>query len=399
MAACTRALDENNTYVVSIVRSNGDLSSEQERIVVGDPLEQTASCNCEQFTRTSVLCGHALKVLDLMNINYCPSLHSEALDKGSKHEENGGGEQTQESMDNAHNDHNTLVFTSFTDLIMRSPQIKNGRVLLLGEGGTLFVWDPITGEERKVPSPRFPLQCTLSLTWTTAVLCFSAGTAGCNHLDCHHGPFIVVVVRSILFCTYSSDTAAWSEPTRGQGPGYLRGFVDPGMRSVVVGNALYFGIMKERAALKYNMQLRQMSWIQLPSSVPLRRQILLATTEDGGLGLATQHESKLYIWSRKDADEVNARWEQSRVIELKMLLPVDAADFTSPLNVVGSTDDLGTIFMRAGNVVYAADLKNYKGKKVCEGKINTIVPYMSFYTTALEAYGTGEGPSAGGSSA
>ena len=73
MAACTRALDENNTYVVSIVRSNGDLSSEQERIVVGDPLEQTASCNCEQFTRTGVLCGHALKVLDLMNIKLLPN--------------------------------------------------------------------------------------------------------------------------------------------------------------------------------------------------------------------------------------------------------------------------------------------------------------------------------------
>ena len=46
MAACTRALEENNTYVVAIVRSDGDLSSEIERVVVGDPSEQTASCNC-----------------------------------------------------------------------------------------------------------------------------------------------------------------------------------------------------------------------------------------------------------------------------------------------------------------------------------------------------------------
>jgi len=73
MAACTRALDENNKYAVSIMRSNGDLSSEQERIVVGDPQKQTASCNCEQFTRTGVLCGHALKVLDLMNIKLLPN--------------------------------------------------------------------------------------------------------------------------------------------------------------------------------------------------------------------------------------------------------------------------------------------------------------------------------------
>jgi hypothetical protein len=103
---------------------------------------------------------------------------------------------------------------------------------------------------------------------------------------------------------------------------------------------------------------------------------LLTTTEDGGLGLATEHESKLYVWSRKDAT-----WEQSRVIELKMLLPVDA-DFTS-LDVVGSTDDLGILFMRADDVVYAIDLKTYKGKKVYEGRVNAIVPFMSFYTPGI----------------
>jgi zinc finger SWIM domain-containing protein 3 len=68
MAACARALDGDNTYVVAVLRADGDLSSELERIVVGDPLEQTASCSCFQFKRTRVLCGHALKVLDVMNI-------------------------------------------------------------------------------------------------------------------------------------------------------------------------------------------------------------------------------------------------------------------------------------------------------------------------------------------
>ena len=46
MAACARKLKENSTYAVAIVRSDGDLSSEIERVVVGDPSEQTASCNC-----------------------------------------------------------------------------------------------------------------------------------------------------------------------------------------------------------------------------------------------------------------------------------------------------------------------------------------------------------------
>jgi zinc finger SWIM domain-containing protein 3 len=73
MAACTRALDGDNTYAVAVLRADCDLSSELECIVVGDPLEQTASCSCFQFKRTGVLCGHALKVLDLMNIKLLPN--------------------------------------------------------------------------------------------------------------------------------------------------------------------------------------------------------------------------------------------------------------------------------------------------------------------------------------
>jgi zinc finger SWIM domain-containing protein 3 len=52
MAACARELDGNNTYVVSIVRSDDDFSSEKEHIVIGDPLEQTTLFSCEHFKRT-----------------------------------------------------------------------------------------------------------------------------------------------------------------------------------------------------------------------------------------------------------------------------------------------------------------------------------------------------------
>jgi hypothetical protein len=129
-----------------------------------------------------------------------------------------------------------------------------------------------------------------------------------------------------------------------------------------------------------------MSWIQVPSSFPLCRLSALTTTEDGGLRLATEYEYKLYIWSTKDADEVDARWEQNRVIKLNTLLP-DDADFTL-LDVVGSTDGLGTIFVSGDNVAYAIDLKTYKVKKVYEGTVDTIIPYMSFYSpgTALLSF-------------
>ena len=57
MAACVRELNENNTYAVATMRSDGDFSSKKECIVVGNPLEQTNLCSCEQFNRTGV-CVH-----------------------------------------------------------------------------------------------------------------------------------------------------------------------------------------------------------------------------------------------------------------------------------------------------------------------------------------------------
>ena len=52
----------------------------------------------------------------------------------------------------------------------------------------------------------------------------------------------------------------------------------------------------------------------------------------------------------------------------------------SKLDVVGAAEGVGIIFMRADDVVYTIDPKTYKVKKVYEGKVNAIIPYMSFYT-------------------
>ena len=42
MVAFVRELDGNNIYAIAIVRSDGDFSSEKERIVVADPLEKNS---------------------------------------------------------------------------------------------------------------------------------------------------------------------------------------------------------------------------------------------------------------------------------------------------------------------------------------------------------------------
>ncbi|CAO1939971.1 unnamed protein product [Urochloa humidicola] len=277
---------------------------------------------------------------------------------------------------------------------------RHGRVLLRCPGKrfdadiALAVWDPVTDEKRKLP-----LLHRNMLTWTAAVLC-SATAGACDHLDCCRGPFLVVVVGTNIGGTFirtrSSDAAAsWSEPIFSHQNGNS---IPSLMRSALMGGVLYFEIFMSDKALRYDLELREVSLVQLPPKYFKWDMRVLTTTEDGGLGFATTHGSKLYMWSRNDGPQLDAGWTQNRVLELETLLPSYA---TSP-DVVGFAEGIGAIFVRADDVLFTIDLKTCKVKKVCQGKgIHAVVPYMSFYTPALGAACAHEGTkcSAGGSSA
>ena len=68
MAACARALDGEHKYAVAIGNLLGEVNSELEYTVIGDPLNRKTSCSCRLFERAGILCAHGLNVLDLMNI-------------------------------------------------------------------------------------------------------------------------------------------------------------------------------------------------------------------------------------------------------------------------------------------------------------------------------------------
>ncbi|TVU40530.1 hypothetical protein EJB05_13997, partial [Eragrostis curvula] len=274
----------------------------------------------------------------------------------------------------------------------RALDARHGRVLICSGGDALVVWDPITGEEQKLPiAPRY------SFSWTAAVLC--AHTGACNHLDCHRGPFLVVFLGSdqneVFTYVFSSKDDVWSEPTSFSDQQRLD-YVDS-VPSVLIRNTLYFMFNFSSKILKYDLEMHEISLIPFPHASLKWLCDGITTTEDGGLGFAMVHDSKLYMWSREVIPEVNGGWVQSRIIELKKLLPEDAL-LSSP-DAIGFADGIGVIFLKGANdVVFTIDLKTYKVKKVCEGhNIYSIVPYMSFYTPALRAACTSEGPSTGAS--
>ncbi|TVU40769.1 hypothetical protein EJB05_14245 [Eragrostis curvula] len=243
---------------------------------------------------------------------------------------------------------------------------RHGRVLLAISGATqnLVVWDPITGDRQGLPEPPIPFD-TYS---TAAVLC---AVRGCDHLDCHSGPFLVVAViwdttvMDLLAYVYSSEDGAWNasahlglaySPTRAP--------------SVLVRDDIYFTVIPYYRFLRYSLGGNSLSTIKPPIEHETE-DVVLMPLENGSLGLAGILRSKLFLWSR-DVE----RWIQFRVIELEKLttvMPFDKAQ------VLGSAEGLGIIFVVTDSSTI--ELKSSRVKMVGErGDYFATLPFMSFYT-------------------
>ena len=86
-----------------------------------------------------------------------------------------------------------------------------------------------------------------------------------------------------------------------------------GMRSTLGFTRAGIGGIK---ILKYELESHEKSAIDLPHIHSDFGDVHIITL-DGGLGLATQRKSKLYMWSRKNGGlRVDAGWTQTRVVDL-----------------------------------------------------------------------------------
>lgn len=257
---------------------------------------------------------------------------------------------------------------------------RHGRALFLKGAQDLLVWEPNTGDQRSVPAPAafkqgFP---------NAAVIC---AADGCDHRDCHGGPFRVVFVFTddeewvTSVCVYSSETGAWGELTSVG----LDSVVEM-MPSALVGKFLYF-LCDQGNILQYDLAGRGLAVID-PSDefAACQGWIVLMPAEDGGLGVAGVVESCLYLWSWEASGDGDAGWVQRRAIDLGNLLPI-AALSTWPsraaAEVIGFAEGANIIFLSTDAGVFTIELKSGRVRKVCnDGAFCTLLPFMSFYTPA-----------------
>jgi hypothetical protein len=72
MAAYIKALEQHNEFTIDIDTMQEGSVFVEECKVIGNYSEQSISCRCRQFKRIGLLCSHALKVLDILNIKSLP---------------------------------------------------------------------------------------------------------------------------------------------------------------------------------------------------------------------------------------------------------------------------------------------------------------------------------------
>jgi hypothetical protein len=139
---------------------------------------------------------------------------------------------------------------------------RHGRVLVQVFHGSILglVWDPVTGDRPKPDMDWY--------IYSAVVLC---AADGCDHLDCHGGPFRVVVfagrasnaqnvVDGMLASVYSSETGSWSVPVcHGKTCDFFAQ-----RRHALVGEAVYFTARPDSAIVKYDLSKDRLSMFDPP---------------------------------------------------------------------------------------------------------------------------------------
>ncbi|KAK1684082.1 hypothetical protein QYE76_044930 [Lolium multiflorum] len=284
------------------------------------------------------------------------------------------------------------VFCWFTPLSPTSPFLpvhpdhrdlfvldsRHGRVLLNsvgpdGEPLGLIVWDPVGRRKWGLPYPEFA-------DWVTvpdnaAVLC---AVDGCDHLDCHGGPFLVVYVGTdedgvAHACVYSSDSCAWSPVTSCEHPeSFLEVIIC--WPKAHVGDAVYFSCTSSKIILRYDLFTQELSMITWPAMYKWQNaNHILMRTEDGVLGCASLQESRLEVWLMKSGTDGAVKWVLSKVLELDNWLQFRFSYLTR------FADGVGVFFVRTNLGIFTVELKSGRVRKISNSK-DQVIPYMSFYT-------------------
>ncbi|CAM0880106.1 unnamed protein product [Alopecurus aequalis] len=251
----------------------------------------------------------------------------------------------------------------------------------------LVVWDPMTGRRRLMYAPE---------DYDTSGAAVFCNDPGCDHRDCHGGPFQVVYVGlyngdggSVAYAMVSlPEIGKWSESCPALDLAIEDAFIVD-KPPVCIQDAFYFMLTYEYdddngghdniAILKYELGSNCLSLIHAPpAKTGLAGDAVIMAMEEGCLGFAHVDGLTLKLWSWHIGSKGVMTWTCSRVIDLKILRPIQNPK--EKLRLIGSVEYNDIIFMSIDLGIYKINLKSLRSKKIWKREqCRALFPYMSFY--------------------
>ncbi|VAI00472.1 unnamed protein product [Triticum turgidum subsp. durum] len=260
---------------------------------------------------------------------------------------------------------------------------RNGLAVLVNGGRReAIVWDPLTGQQHRVPFPPglHDVPTSSFYAWHAAVLCANAED-GHVHGDCIRGPFKLVLIcnryEQAFASLYDSTSRAWGDIFSTA----IENTIHWTRCSILVGNVLCWAICGGDA-LVFDTEMQSLAVIEKPADKNAISDwsFQLLRMEDGGLGLAALSGLTVQLWERKlNCDGVVGWVLLQKTIPLEGLLPS-----TKPLVfIVGYDEDTNAIVLSTGIGNFMIQLDSMQIKHIIKRNdmcIDMFYPYHNFYT-------------------
>ncbi|KAM0848362.1 hypothetical protein ACQ4PT_054431 [Festuca glaucescens] len=248
------------------------------------------------------------------------------------------------------------------------------------------VWDPLTGQQRRVPFPPGlgNAETDTFWDWHAAVLCADAED-GHVHGDCFSSPFKLVLTcggdTQASACLYESSSGAWgniaSTPTTDE--------ILPIRPSILIRNALFW-LLCEGDILVFDIESQSLDVIEKPVDAHGTDDysFQLLRTNDSGIGFAVLSNLGIQLWKRSSNSDNVVGWVlQSNVIQLEGLFPQEMPSDHKKAGMVGYDEESDAIILATyiGDFMLQLDSMQFMriSKRNCWSS-KLYYPYRNFYT-------------------
>ncbi|KAE8773576.1 hypothetical protein D1007_54155 [Hordeum vulgare] len=242
--------------------------------------------------------------------------------------------------------------------------------------GQILVWDPVTGDQRRLDVPPGVAVHAEKTTINGAVLRARARARAAGD-EAQRFQFHVVLAvadnddeqhRRALACVYSSETGAWGDLVSTQLPSDVPTtdapiLVSTDKPAVLVGDSLYWKLAGNMdGILEFDLEKQSLAVIRVPVHILEEGQymFLVMPAEGGGLGLLLQTDCSIQLWKMETGGV--ASWGLGRTIELDKLLSLNSEE--NDILIPGLDEENNVVFVWTDHILFMVHLESMKFKKL-----------------------------------